>query len=230
MNMSTKWNQREKLIIENELKFDISKKTDFKNIFDYLNSKYDIIPYKNAEMYDYYYDTADYALHQKGISYRIRYRPQISINIKLPQKKTGYIWSRFEYSCKVDKKHLPLNIIYGLNCEINKILKDKLNIDPKKEFINTAIVNSYRIGFNIRYKNKNILGENDLLGVAFFDQTTNLTNSTSFCEFELESYEQTDVFASPYIFDDFNQIGSYIASLGHSPSNQSKYERCILGQ
>lgn len=73
--MNKNFNYREKLIIENELKFDIVNKKDFIDIYNYLDSNYDIIPYKNAEMYDFYYDTADFALRQKGISYRIRYRP-----------------------------------------------------------------------------------------------------------------------------------------------------------
>ena len=78
MNVS---NKREKLIIENELKFMINQKSSFVNIFNYLNDNYDVIPYKNANMYYFYYDTPDQRLLNRGILYRIRYRPQISINI-----------------------------------------------------------------------------------------------------------------------------------------------------
>ena len=78
MNVS---NKREKLIIENELKFMINQKSSFVNIFNYLNDNYDVIPYKNANMYYFYYDTPDQRLLNMGILYLIRYRPQISINI-----------------------------------------------------------------------------------------------------------------------------------------------------
>lgn len=120
-----------------------------------------------------------------------------------------------------------LKDIYSIDCKINRILKKILKIDLDNNFFNTAVINSHRIGFNIRYKNKNVLGENELLGVAFFDKSTNLYNNTCFYEFELESYEQADVFASPYIFNDFNKIGAHIVSLGHTSSCKSKYERCF---
>ena len=95
------------------------------------------------------------------------------------------------------------------------------------QLTNTAIINSFRIGFNVRFRSKNVLGDNELVGVAFFDRSENLLTHQTFLEFEMESYEQTDVFASPYIFNEFEMIGEYISSLGNQSSTLSKYERCI---
>ena len=75
-------NVREKLIIENELKFEVDTPQKFRAIYEYLDEKYDLVPYRNALMYDYYYDTPDLDLRKAGISYRIRLRPQLSINLK----------------------------------------------------------------------------------------------------------------------------------------------------
>lgn len=41
-------NVRERLIIENELKFNIEAPSVFADIYGYLNNHYDVIPYRNA--------------------------------------------------------------------------------------------------------------------------------------------------------------------------------------
>ncbi|MED1014210.1 hypothetical protein [Bacillus mycoides] len=224
----TEYSIREKLIIENELKFEISDKKSFKPIYDYLQQNYVIVPYKNLMVYDYYYDTENLDLSNAGITYRVRYRPQISINLKLPQILTDKIWSRYEYSCKVDGK-LPKNMkTFEVDCNIHTIIKNHLGITDLSNLKNISNVNSFRTGFILRFPHKTALGEHEFLGVAFFDQSTDKVNGNVFYEFELESYQQSDVYASPYIFKEFDKIGNYVESLGHSPSVQSKKERCMF--
>ncbi|AET62001.1 hypothetical protein HPL003_26435 [Paenibacillus terrae HPL-003] len=218
---------REKLIIENELKFEISEKKMFKPIYDYLKESYVVVPYRNAHMYDFYYDTQDLDLSKAGITYRVRYRPQISINLKLPQTITNRTWSRYEYSCKVDGK-LPKNMsTFDVDCDIHRIAKKFLGVTNLSELKNISIVSSFRTGFILRFPRINVLGENEFLGVAFFDQSADKINNKSFYEFELESFQQSDVFASPYIFNEFDEIGKFVESLGHSLSSKSKKEKCM---
>lgn len=64
-------NIREKIIIENETKFDVKAKKDFMMIYQYLEDNFEVIPYKNALLYDYYYDTQDRILTKRDISYRL---------------------------------------------------------------------------------------------------------------------------------------------------------------
>ena len=220
-------NIREKLIIENELKFEIAAKSDFKKIFEYLDDKYDVIPYKTANMYDYYYDTEDMLLTKNHIAFRIRYRPQLSINVKLPSQSVGYIWSRYEYSSKIDgygKNQMPINEI---KCDACGVIQNYLGSARFDSLTQIAGINSFRIGFNVYFKEKDIVGNKQLLGVAFFDTSVDLIRNTQFMEFEMESYQQTDVYASPYIFDQFNKIGREIFDYGISPSKKSKLERAL---
>lgn len=53
----------------------------------------------------------------------------------------------------------------------------------------------------------------------------NTEKEVEFLEFELESYEQTDVFASPYIFQHFNKIATQLEIKGYQPSESSKLSR-----
>lgn len=67
----------------------------------------------------------------------------------------------------------------------------------------------------------------ELIGVAFFDVSKNDCNKLEIFEFEMETYEQTDVFVSPSIFDELIYIGKYIESRGFLKSKKSKYERAF---
>lgn len=220
-------NIREKMIIENELKFEITAKRDFQKIFKYLDEKYDVIPYKTANMYDYYYDTEDMVLTNNHIAFRIRYRPQISINVKLPSQSIGYIWSRYEYSSKIDGRISTPTPINEIRCNACDVIQKYLGDECFGSLAQIAIINSFRIGFNVYLKEKNVVGNKQLLGVAFFDTSINLSNNSKFMEFEMESYQQTDVYASPYIFDHFNSIGQQIFDFGINPSKESKLERTL---
>ncbi|MST67545.1 CYTH domain-containing protein [Lachnospiraceae bacterium BSM-380-WT-5A] len=218
---------REKIIIENEIKFEVQKKKDFMKIFNYLCSNYEVLPYKNALLYDYYFDTIDQKLANKNISYRIRFRPQPSINLKFPHSKCNNIWSRYEYSCKFNKK-MNENELLACSCEINSEIKKILEVEQLENSLSVvANLRTYRIGFNIYDKKKNALGKRQLIGVAFFDETRNMDNSNNFFEFEMESYEQTDVFACPYIFQNFEMIGDFMEKNGFFSSEKSKYFRCL---
>ncbi|MBK1468382.1 CYTH domain-containing protein [Parvimonas parva] len=217
---------REKLIIENELKYLLNNKSDFIEIMEFLELNYDVIPYKTAELYDVYYDTLDFRLKKLGISYRIRKRPQISINMKLPGDIKDGIWSRYEYSCKIDKKNLTEKELLSIDCKIHDILKKSLNIDCM-DLCALKKINTRRYGFLINKKNKNVLNKLELIGVAFFDVSKNDCNKLEIFEFEMETYEQTDVFVSPSIFDELIYIGKYIESRGFLKSKKSKYERAF---
>ena len=161
------------------------------------------------------------------MSYRIRFRPQPSINLKLPHSKLNNIWSRYEYSCKIDEK-LSESELLDYDCTINMIMQQVLEKQNLRECLSiVGKLNTYRIGFNICDKQRNILGQRQLIGVAFFDKTVNLKNLNEFYEFEMESYEQTDVYACPYIFERFKNIGDFLLKKGFLPSKNSKYYRCL---
>lgn len=226
--MSKNFSIREKLIIENELKFEIEKKESFKEIFDYLNENYIVTPYKNACMDDYYYDTENQDLAKAGISYRVRYRPQVSINAKLRPILSESIWSRYEYSCKVDGKIPNKSDLFDINCDIHNKIKSFLRKEELKDLKNVAVVNQFRTGFILYFPRENPFEGLDFMGVAFFDQYSNNDIDKVYYGFELESFQQGDVFAAPYIFKEFQKIGDHIESLGHRQSNESKKERLSL--
>lgn len=226
--MEKNFSIREKLIIENELKFEIEKKESFKEIFDYLNENYLVTPYKNACMDDYYYDTQNHDLAKAGISYRVRYRPQVSINAKLRPILSESIWSRYEYSCKVDGKTPNKSNLFDIDCDIHNKIKSFLGKEDLKDLENVTVVNQFRTGFILYFPRKNPFEGNDFMGVAFFDQYSKKGMNKVYYGFELESFQQSDVFASPYIFEEFKKVGNYIESLGHRISDESKKERLTL--
>lgn len=137
------------------------------------------------------------------------------------------IWSRYEYSCKTDKK-LREDKLLRCDCEINREIQKIIGEqDLSKCLTVVGKLSTYRIGLNVYDKQKNALGKRQLIGVAFFDKTTNLDNSNIFYEFEMESYEQTDVYVCPYIFEEFRKLGVFLIEKGFCPSEKSKYYRCI---
>ena len=200
---------REKLIVENELKFELNSKKDFLLILNFLKKEYRITIYKTAELYDMYYDTDTKLLAKSEVSYRIRRRPQISINVKLPGTITDSIWSRYEYSCKVDKKVKENKYLFLVDCKIHKLLKKSFEINVEKDLCLVGAINTRRHGF--------------------FDISIIFNTKKEIYEFEMESYEQSDVFVSPVIFEHFKKIGKYIKTLGFRQSKKTKHERCIVG-
>ena len=220
---------REKLIVENELKFELNSKKDFLLILNFLKKEYRITIYKTAELYDMYYDTDTKLLAKSEVSYRIRRRPQISINVKLPGTITDSIWSRYEYSCKVDKKVKENKYLFLVDCKIHKLLKKSFEINVEKDLCLVGAINTRRHGFVISKKEKNVFGNHEIIGIAFFDISIIFNTKKEMYEFEMESYEQSDVFVSPVIFEHFKKIGKYIKTLGFRQSKKTKHERCIVG-
>lgn len=219
---------REMDTFENELKFIVNDKGGFAPIYEYLNEEYILIPYKKAVIYDYYYDYQLKLLKSKT-SYRIRYRPNASLNFKLPDMTNNIIVSRHEYSLKVDSKKIDERQLFMIDCTINTLVKKQCGIDRLSELDLTSKLMAERVSFIVKSKEQDILNNNYFIGVAFFDCVQNTISNETFYEFELEAYADIDhVYISPYIFNEFNRIGERLLSLGYKKSDNSKYERSMM--
>ncbi|MDP3486904.1 MAG: hypothetical protein Q8S19_03090, partial [Bacillota bacterium] len=113
---------------ENELKFQINKQQGFHRILQYLDSEYLLLPYKKSLVTDYYYDYNSILL-ELGASYRIRYRPNISLNLKIPHHNTGFIISRQEFTMKAETKDVKARLIQMKDCVINQLTKRILGLE-----------------------------------------------------------------------------------------------------
>ena len=216
-------NYREMDIYENELKFIIQNKNQYASIYNYLCKYFLLCPYRKSQVVDYYYDYQGKLL-KKGISYRIRYRPNASLNLKISGMKTGYINSRHEYSFKTENKDISNSDMQNINCVINNLLKKKLELNSLDKMEVAVKLVSERICFTLYSREKDILGNYFLLGWVFFDSVENTFTKNYFYEFELEASTEK---VSPYTYEIFNKIGNELIQMGYEDSKDSKYERAM---
>lgn len=129
-------------MIESEYKCIIDS-TLYQNIVNKLDLEYEG---KRVVQINYYYDTEDLKLHQKGITFRIRQKDaKLSIEIKYPIEKKGLLSVKKEAAYQIDT--VPKGI------DINNYSVDSY-LDGEQRIILIGMLvterNSYRINSGIK--------------------------------------------------------------------------------
>lgn len=152
--------------LEHEIKFKLKRNVEFQKAFEIMNKHFSLVEEGVDYVTDYYYDTEDFFLLKKHMSYRIRIRDgskRFRINFKFPDERNEYpIFVRREILSKIKMKYLNYDNPLDIACIVNENVKGLLKLEGRSDdlvLVPSLVIKTMRIRYWVTKRRKDIEGK-----------------------------------------------------------------------